>query len=311
MIKDKTDDYERRQYEARQEWSNPKREVKGDPAFAAPYKSDALGRDLNMIADGVHQARERSAELNKKVDELLAEQQKHLKTLQGGGKYPDGNPKTALGIAKPGAYYTPDIPHLEYSMAHMQGAFKYGPFNWRDDPVSISTYYEAAGRHMALFKAGQRNASDTGIHHLAHAMCCLSIIIDAEAHGTLIDDRYFPRIDAISQNPDQILETYIESAQPRLKAIREKWYGYAEKQAQAKSDDKFGAGPIPNEPKLSLFAQEMRDYPMRAIGRSCKVLPDGKHGKIIGAEDTYWIIQFGDGSKEKVHFFFIEVDHGR
>lgn len=149
----------------------------------------------------------------------------------GDGRYKDGNPKTLLGIKKPGNFYSPTIPHLEYSMAHMQGAFKYGIFNWRFDPISISTYLEAAERHIALYKEGQRVASDTGIHHLAHAMCCLSILIDAEAHNTLIDDRWYTLGSLIAydtKDPSQVLEAYIEAQAPKIKKIYDDWYGHAE-----------------------------------------------------------------------------------
>lgn len=153
----------------------------------------------------------------------------------GDGKYKDGNPKTALGIKKPGDWCTPTIPYLEYSIVHMQGAFKYGAFNWRDDPVSISTYIEAAKRHMDLYKAGQRNASDTGLHHLAHAMTCLSIIIDAEYHNTLIDDRFHYRNfdPSTSYDPGAVLEGYINQSEVRIKEVYDKWYGYAERMKEA------------------------------------------------------------------------------
>lgn len=156
-------------------------------------------------------------------------------------KYPDGNPKTQFGIAKPGDFYVPMIPYYEYSLAHLQGALKYGHFNWREDPVTMSTYLEAAKRHVDLFKAGQDYASDTGIHHLAHAMTCFSIIIDAVAHGTMTDDRW--RKDAVGHKiiehiPGEIEERYIEDTQARVKAIREKWTGFAEKMKAEKGETK-------------------------------------------------------------------------
>lgn len=149
-------------------------------------------------------------------------------------KYPDGNPKTQFGIAKPGEWYVPAIPQLEYSLAHLQGALKYGPFNWRDDSVCMSTYIEAAERHIKLFKAGQENASDTGIHHLAHAMTCFSIIIDAQHHKNIMDDRFTYRDNDGQKKPYEVLETYIEDTQSRVKAIREKWTGFAEAQLAKK-----------------------------------------------------------------------------
>ena len=69
------------------------------------------------------------------------------------------------------------------------GASKYGAFNWRDDEVSASVYYDAALRHMACYFDGQVNDEESGQPHLSHVMACCSILIDAEAHGKLNDDR--------------------------------------------------------------------------------------------------------------------------
>src|SRR5690606_11875964 len=115
----------------------------------------------------------------------------------------------------------------EYSLAHMQGALKYGHFNWRDDPVSISTYIDACKRHIDLYVAGQRDASDTGIHNLAHAMCCLSIVMDAELHNTLIDDRHM-MIQYKREDTGEILEGYMERTKARVTRIKEEWSGHAE-----------------------------------------------------------------------------------
>lgn len=144
-------------------------------------------------------------------------------------KYPDGNPKTQFGIAKPGDWHTPAIPYYEYSRVHLQGALKYGPFNWRDDPITMSTYLEALERHVKLLKEGQDRAVDTGERHLAHIMTDASILIDAEYHGTLNDDRKKNK-----QDSGAILDQYFEDNQARVKAIREKWTGFAEKQLALK-----------------------------------------------------------------------------
>lgn len=152
-------------------------------------------------------------------------------------KYPDGNPKTLYGIVKPGFHHTPYIPLMEYSLVHQMGAMKYGPFNWRDDPVSISTYLDAAERHIAKYRAGMQLASDSGLHELAHAMTCLSIVIDAEYHGTLIDDRWKPRESGsvCKVDPGEVLDNYIESQKPRIQFLHEQWAGYKEKmEAQKK-----------------------------------------------------------------------------
>lgn len=152
-----------------------------------------------------------------------------VKPTLGEGIYKDGNPKTQFGAVKPGTYYIPPIPLYEYSLAHMQGALKYGHYNWRDDPVSISTYVDACKRHIDQYVSGQKDASDTGIHNLAHAMCCLSIIIDAEFHNTLIDDRKLTLLhkDAQDQVVD-VLENYLQESKKRVTKIKEEWTGHAE-----------------------------------------------------------------------------------
>lgn len=102
----------------------------------------------------------------------------------------DTNPKTQYGVKKPSMWYVPSIPLYMTALAHFQGALKYGVFNWREKKVSASTYIDAAQRHLNEFKEGiSDEASDTGIHHLAHAVACLNILMDAQHHNTLIDDR--------------------------------------------------------------------------------------------------------------------------
>lgn len=103
--------------------------------------------------------------------------------------YNDQNPKTPFGMKKPSLWNVPFTAVFHASLAHLHGALKYGRFNWRKDPVSASTYIDAAMRHINEWKEGAQIASDSGVHHLAHAIACLNIIIDAQEHETLIDDR--------------------------------------------------------------------------------------------------------------------------
>lgn len=102
----------------------------------------------------------------------------------------DTNPKTIYGKAKPSISLIPGTALLHIADAFRDGAHKYGPANWRADPVSCSTYVDAAYRHiLAYFDGRETSADDSGVHHLGHAAACLAIIIDAEAQGTLVDDR--------------------------------------------------------------------------------------------------------------------------
>lgn len=105
---------------------------------------------------------------------------------------PDGNPKTRFGVAKPPIALIPGPALIHMADAFRDGAKKYGPANWRIDPVTTSTYVNAALRHILAYYDGETNAPDSGVHHLGHAAGCLAILLDAEAQGTLNDDRPTP-----------------------------------------------------------------------------------------------------------------------
>lgn len=109
--------------------------------------------------------------------------------------YPDGNPKTAMGAKKPDLSVIPPAGILHLALAMMNGANKYGPFNWRDnDGVSYRPYIAAAMRHLAACLDGEDYSQDTveagsPVHHLGHVMACCAIVLDAEAVGKLNDNR--------------------------------------------------------------------------------------------------------------------------
>jgi hypothetical protein len=99
------------------------------------------------------------------------------------------NPKDVLGVNKVSLSKLPPIAELHTCHALMNGADKYGPYNWRDKSVKASIYIDACRRHLNLWFEGEEFAPDSGAHHLGHAMACLAILIDAQEIGNLIDDR--------------------------------------------------------------------------------------------------------------------------
>lgn len=113
----------------------------------------------------------------------------HADARKASSGYPDDNPKTALGTAKPSLSVIPPVALFHMGQAMQDGKAKYGLMNWREHKVSSSIYYDAAMRHLMAWWDGENRASDSGVHHLAHAMACLGIILDAEATGQLNDDR--------------------------------------------------------------------------------------------------------------------------
>ncbi len=101
----------------------------------------------------------------------------------------DTNPKTQYGLAKPSLTYVPPVALFEVGRVMEIGAAKYGPMNWRVDPVSYSTYINGALRHLMQAWDGQDFDYETKLRHIAHAAANLMILLDAEAQGTLFDDR--------------------------------------------------------------------------------------------------------------------------
>lgn len=104
-------------------------------------------------------------------------------------KYPDNNPKTMLGVSKVPLHLVPPSAKHYLAMALADGARKYGPYNWREAPISISVYKAAFERHVDAFWDGEDLAEDSGVHHLAHAMACLALMLDSISLGTINDDR--------------------------------------------------------------------------------------------------------------------------
>lgn len=104
--------------------------------------------------------------------------------------YPDGNPKSIQGAKKFSLRLFPLPAAIVVNQALEDGMNKYGAANWRKTGVAASVYVDAAMRHLAQwFDGAQENAVDSGVHNLGHAMACLAIIVDAQANGTLLDDR--------------------------------------------------------------------------------------------------------------------------
>lgn len=104
----------------------------------------------------------------------------------------DTNPKTQFGATKPALFLVPSVAILHCAMSMEDGAKKYGAYNWRKDPVSLSTYISGAMRHLQCFLDGEETARDTGVSNLGSVMANCAIMLDAMSCGTAIDDRPLP-----------------------------------------------------------------------------------------------------------------------
>ena len=99
------------------------------------------------------------------------------------------NPKHRVGLTKAPLSLVPRSAKIHLAMALADGAEKYGAYNWRIEAVNMRIYLEAAERHLDALLDGEDKADDSGLHHAAHIMACMAIILDAQAQGKLIDDR--------------------------------------------------------------------------------------------------------------------------
>lgn len=113
------------------------------------------------------------------------------------------NPKDAIGSSKVPLHLVPETMRAYAACAFLEGALKYGTANWRVAGVRSSIYYSALMRHMSRWWNGEEceqideldeEGNPTGIlldgvPHLASALACIGIIIDAGTAGKLNDDR--------------------------------------------------------------------------------------------------------------------------
>jgi hypothetical protein len=60
------------------------------------------------------------------------------------------------------------------------GAQKYEPDNWRRVPDGHRRYFDAAQRHIWAYKEGEIIDPESGVNHMAHAICCLMFMLDLD-----------------------------------------------------------------------------------------------------------------------------------
>jgi hypothetical protein len=69
------------------------------------------------------------------------------------------------------------------------GKKKYSANNWRGG-IAYSRLLAAALRHTFSYLGGESKDPETGISHLAHACCCLFMVLEFEDTKPELDDRF-------------------------------------------------------------------------------------------------------------------------
>ena len=57
------------------------------------------------------------------------------------------------------------------------GAKKYADNNWQHVQQPKDRYFAAALRHIVAWREGESKDPESGLHHLAHASCCLIFLL--------------------------------------------------------------------------------------------------------------------------------------
>lgn len=103
---------------------------------------------------------------NKKVKDSVSASQV---ATTGGRKFDGG--KLRYGLIPP-------LAMAEMVKVLTFGAEKYEPDNWKYVPESKRRYFDAMERHIWAWKMDEKIDPESGIHHLAHAMCCLFFLYE-------------------------------------------------------------------------------------------------------------------------------------
>ena len=121
------------------------------------------------------------------------------------------NPKDMIGNQKLPLHLWPTTATALGSLGLLDGALKYGRSNYRAIGIRASIYKDAVIRHIDAWFEGEEVDPDSGLPHMAHALACLAIIVEAQVKGNLIDDRMFPTE----------YREFIKSLTPHVKRLQE------------------------------------------------------------------------------------------
>lgn len=139
----------------------------------------------------------------------------------------DTNPKDAIATNKVPLSLVPEILTIYAAMGFLEGALKYGKYNWRISGVRSSVYMDALKRHIAAYESGE-DISENGVPHFSNMLACIGILIDAKVCGKLNDDRP-PRSLAVPQMV-RMMEEDVARLRERFKDHRPHQYTIADGQ---------------------------------------------------------------------------------
>lgn len=125
---------------------------------------------------------------------------------------PISDPKAAMGVHKFPMSAVPACVIGEVGVAMLEGALKYGAFNYRKTGIEASTYYDAVNRHIKAWWEGEDYDADSGMSHIIKAITTLIVMRDSMINGNLVDNR-----------PPKAKEGWAEELNQKTKELLEKY----------------------------------------------------------------------------------------
>jgi hypothetical protein len=191
-----------------------------------PDEEEVLRTDINVLrtcdavllltgwqnSEGAKRERKEAFEHGIGVDDNMDDLVLDLKPLQpvaAGSKAT--NPKDLIGSDKLPLHLWPTTATAMGCIGMLNGMLKYGRTNFRVAGVRATIYIDAALRHLGAWLEGEECDPDDGVPHLAAALSCLAILVDARAAGKLNDDRmvaggYRKLVDALTPHVKRLKE---------------------------------------------------------------------------------------------------------
>lgn len=92
--------------------------------------------------------------------------------------------KPQMGLIPAGAL-------VEVAKVMTFGARKYSKYNWRENGgLEWSRLYDALQRHLASFSLREDIDAESELPHLAHAACCILMLLEYQRTSNGFDDRF-------------------------------------------------------------------------------------------------------------------------
>lgn len=167
------------------QWATDKRW----PIIISGKKGDFSSADYPNGSERCDGARALTEETSKMAYNQIAQAISDLRPADATLANKDTNPKDAAASNRLPLHLVPSTLSMFAALAFTEGAAKYGAYNWREAGVLASVYRSAAQRHWDSWWNGEDLDPKTGVPHLAYAIACAGIILDAKVCGKLADDR--------------------------------------------------------------------------------------------------------------------------